>query len=296
MCLEEGCGERRVSRRSFVAGASTALAGLALGGEAVEPAPPPTRALENTRIRQGSVAFKCGGDTMQGYIAYPRKEGRHRTVVVLHGSFGMPEIARYTAAMLAQNGFAALAVKRFSRIPNLTPEDLVRSDRTDRRYLSKAYSEQELIEALAAIHHLTSQPFARRDGVGLLGYCGGGVQALWLSTLTGEVRAVVAFHAPTGLSDRYNNPQDPKHSLLEMVDQIRVPVQGHYGSEDPLCPLPDVEKFQQALRERGTKMETFIYEGATHAFGDFTRPQIYRPEAATLAWARSFRFLSSHLK
>jgi carboxymethylenebutenolidase len=236
---------------------------------------------------------------VEGYLAHPNKEGRHRAVVVLHGNFGLPEMAEYTAAMLAQNGFAALAVKRFCRVPGLTVEQLAQSDRTDRRYLSKAYNEQELIEALAALNHLMSQPFARPDGAGLLGYCGGGVQSLWLSALTRQVRAVVVFHAPTEFSsttERFNNPQDPKPSVMAMIDQIKVPVQGHYGSEDPFCPLPDAEKFEQALRTRGTPVETFVYQGASHAFGDFTRPQIYRPEAAALAWSRSVKFLRAHLR
>jgi carboxymethylenebutenolidase len=236
---------------------------------------------------------------MEGYLAHPKKEGRYRPVVVLHGNFGMPEVARYTAAMLAQHGLAALAVKRFGRVPGLTVDRLAQSDGTDRRYLSKAYTEQELIEALAAINHLTSQPFARPDRVGLLGYCGGGVQALWLSTLTQAVRAVVIFHAPTdfsGSTERFNHPQDPKPGVMAMVDQIKAPIQGHYGSEDPFCPLPDVERFKQALRARGTPVETFVYAGADHGFGDFTRPRLYRPEAATLAWARAATFLRTHLK
>jgi carboxymethylenebutenolidase len=294
MCVGDRCGDQSVSRRSFVAGASAALAGIALGGEAFEPQQPPTQALEDPSLIQGLVSFKCGGDAIQGYLAHPRKEGRYRAVVVLHGNFGLPELARYTAAMLAQNGFAALAVKRFSRLPHLTAEELARSDRTDRRYLGKAYVEQELIEALAAVNHLTSQPFTRRDGAGMLGYCGGGVQALWLSALTREVKAVVGFHAPAVVTDAYNNPQDPRPSPMAMTEQIRVPVQGHYGSADAVCPLPDVEEFEQALRRHGTEVETFVYEGADHAFGDFTRPH-YRPEAATLAWARSVKFLRAHL-
>jgi len=294
MCVGDRCGDQSVSRRSFVAGASAALAGIALGGETFQPQPPPTQALEDASLVQGLVSFKCGDDAMQGYLVHPKKEGRYRAVVVLHGNFGLPEVARYTAAMLAQNGFAALAVRRFSRLPALTAEDLARSDRTDRRYLGKAYNEQELIEALAAIHHLTSQPFTRHAGAGVLGYCGGGVQALWLSALTQEVKAVVVFHAPAVVSDSYNNLQDPKPSLMAMTDQIGVPVQGHYGTADPICPLPDVERFAQALRGHGTTVETFVYEGAEHAFGDFTRAH-YQPAAAMLAWARSVKFLRAHL-
>jgi carboxymethylenebutenolidase len=297
MCTGDPCGERTVSRRSFVVGASAALAGMTLGAEEPGRRPSPAETLADSHVFQGMVSFKCGADPVPGYLAHPKKEGRYRAVVVLHGNFGMPDLARYTAAMLAQNGFAALAVQRFARVPDLTAEDLARSDGTDRRYLGKAYNEQELIEALAALNYLTAQPFARSKGAGLLGYCGGGVQALWLSALTRQVKAVVVFHAPTGgPTDRFNNPQDPKPSLMAMVDQIKAPVQGHYGAIDAICPLPDVGKFAEALRERGTKMETFVYPGANHAFGDFTRPRLYQPQAAALAWARSVQFLRAHLR
>jgi carboxymethylenebutenolidase len=130
MCSGDTCGDKTVSRRSLVAGASLALSGIVSGGEAGAQQPP-TQALENPDVAQRPVSFPCGGDTMQGYLAHPKKEGRHRAVIVLHGDFGMPELARYTAAMLAENGFAALAYARFARVPGLTREALIQSDRTE---------------------------------------------------------------------------------------------------------------------------------------------------------------------
>jgi hypothetical protein len=36
----------------------------------------------------------------------------------MHGDFGIPEVNRFTAALLAQNGFVTLAIKRLKARPN----------------------------------------------------------------------------------------------------------------------------------------------------------------------------------
>jgi carboxymethylenebutenolidase len=307
MCTSDDCGPGGISRRRLIAGATGAAADLALSSRAesappplgTKPAPvpptgPPTGALEGPAITQGPVTFPCGGETLRGYLAHPKGKRGARAVLVLHGNFGLPEVASYTAARLAAHGFAALALERFGRFPGLTPQALAQSDRTDRRFLSKAFQEQELIEALAAIRYLTDQPYARGQGVGVLGYCGGGVQALWLATLTRAVRAAAVFYTPPNLSDQYMDPRDPKPKLMAMVDRIDLPVQGHYGTADPTCPLDDVRRFEEALRRRGRTAEFYLYEGGRHAFCDYTRPY-YLPEAAALGWDRSARFLRAHL-
>jgi carboxymethylenebutenolidase len=276
---------------------TAALASVALGPEAIG-APPPTKALEDPDLLQGMVTFKSGTETLQGYQARPKRVGRYPAVLVLHGQFGVPEADRYTAAQLAQAGFVGLTVKRFSRYPELTVEDVIRSDQTDRRYLTRKFNEEELRDAQAAIDTLQSQPFVRRGGVGLVGFCGGGGQGLWLSTVSKDLRAVVAFYAPPAVSpstERYVAPDDPKPSLMGMVKQIKVPVQGHYGTADPLTPAEDVRRFERALKAEGTPVEIFFYEGAQHGFCSYTQGH-YHAAAATLAKSRMLQFLQRHLK
>ena len=41
-------------------------------------------------------------------------------------------------------------------------------------------------------------------------------------------------------------------------------------------------------------MEVFVYE-ADHAFVNDTRPEVYAPEAAKLAWDRTVAFFRKHL-
>ena len=302
MCTTDGCnnkGNQRngVERRTFLTGATAAVVGVTLASEgfAQPQQQPPTNALNDTNTIQGMVSFKSGADVIQGYLARPRKDGQFRAVVVLHGSLHLPEDHRYTAAQLAQGGFVSLAAKRFSRTPELTMEELIRSDRGDRRYLSNTSNQIELQDAQAAINYLKSLSYVKRKGVGLVGFCGGGCQSVLLSTQSKDISAVVAFYAPPVLLEQYQAPNDPRPDLKEVVSQIRVPIQGHYGTADAAVPIEDVRRFEAALRKQKTPVEFFYYEGANHAFCDYTR-RSYNAEAATLSKARMLEFLKRQLK
>ena len=302
MCKIEDCNNddtprEGIERRTFLTGVTAAIAGVTLASErlAQQPQPAPTNALNDPKIIQGMVSFKSGADTIQGYLARPRKAGRFRAVVVLHGSLHLPEDHRYTAAQLAQGGFVSLAVKRFSRLPALTMAELNRSDREDRRYLSNTNNQMELHDAQAAIDYLKSLSYVKRKGVGLVGFCGGGCQSVLLSTQSKDINAVVAFYTPPVLLEQYQAPNDRRPDLRDIVGQIRVPIQGHYGTADPAVPVADVRRLEEALRKQNTPVEFFYYEGANHAFCDYTR-RSYNAEAATLAKSRMLMFLKRQLK
>ena len=244
MCTTEDCNNddtpsKGIERRTFLTGVTAAIVGSTLRSEllAQQPQQPPTNALNDTKVIQGMVSFKSGADTIQGYLARPRKAGRFPAVVVLHGDLHVPEDHRYTAAQLAQNGFVSLAVKRFSRLPGLTMAELNRSDREDQRYLSNTNNQMELRDAQAAINYLKSLSYVKRQGIGLVGFCGGGCQSVLLSTQSKDINAVVAFYAPPVLLEQYQNPNDRRPDLMDIVVQIRVPIQGHYSTADPAVPI-----------------------------------------------------------
>lgn len=60
-------------------------------------------------------------------------------------------------------------------------------------------------------------------------------------------------------------------------------------------PLPDVNKFEDALRGQGTPVEIFTYE-AGHGFFAYNRDEAYQPEAAKLAWGRDLAFFKHRLE
>lgn len=300
MCTNEDCGNKDnqkqgMERRSFLGVATAAVVGVTLRSELLAQQQPPTNALTDPNVIGEMVSFKSGQDIIQGYLARPRKAGRSRAVVVLHGNLHLPEDHRYTAAQLAQEGFVGLAIKRFSRTPELTMAELNRSDREDRRYLSNTFNQQELNDADAAINFLKSLSFVKGKEVGMVGFCGGGYQSLLLATRSKDVKAVVAFYAPPVFLEQYQTPNDRKPNLMDLVAQIKIPIQGHYGMADPIIPVEDVRRFEEALRKQNTPAEFFLYEGAAHAFCDYTRRN-YNAAAATLAKRRMLEFLKRTLR
>jgi carboxymethylenebutenolidase len=299
MCYEEDCGAESVDRRAFLAAGAVTITGLDATGSPVSSqdkgAATSPRVLDDATIQHEMVSFKSGQDTVEGYLARPKAVGQYRAVIVLHGDFRVPEGQRNTAAQLAQAGFVGLAYNRFGRWPALTPQELLKSDQSDKRFLSWSFVQQELGDALAAIKHLQAQSFVKQGGVAVVGFCGGGYEALLLAARSKDVRAVVSFYAPPVMPERFQHLTDRKPSLLDEAAKIKVPVQGHYGADDPLVPLEDVRKFEQALKAQGTAVTIFTYAGATHAFYDYTR-RFYHADAAAQAKSRMIAFLKEHLK
>jgi carboxymethylenebutenolidase len=77
--------------------------------------------------------------------------------------------------------------------------------------------------------------------------------------------------------------------------KMTASVQGHYAEGDDSAGPEAVARLEKELRQAGREVEMFIYPGTTHAFFNDTRPEVYGPEAAKLAWDRALTFLRSRL-
>jgi hypothetical protein len=86
MCLED-CGNKR-TRRDFLATASAAVGGIALASTLFAQT---KNGDKGEKVEQQFVDFKNGEDTIKGYLAYPKRRGKYRTVLVLHGNAALPE-------------------------------------------------------------------------------------------------------------------------------------------------------------------------------------------------------------
>jgi carboxymethylenebutenolidase len=304
MCLEDDCGGVSEARRSFLGGvvrtlAASAFVSKAFGRQQQQPPPPIPKpleplALEDPNVVHAPLAFKSGGATLNGYLARPKAPGRYTPVVIFSPNPGLTDDLRNTAAQLAQGGFLGLAYDTYSRHPGITAGEV--RERFD-YFAGREFDEQNRRDTAAGIEHLRRQPFFRRGRVGVMGFCGGARQALIFSTESREVGAVVNFYAPPVLNPAaYQSRKGPfKLDVMDVLDKIRAPVQCHYGAADPIIPLADVERLERDLKAQGTPTEVYVYEGAAHAFYDFTRRN-FRPEAARLARERMIQFFRKHLK
>src|SRR3982750_4516257 len=129
MCIGDDCTDEMPDRRSFLVGATTALASFTAwkGREAnSQTKQPETRVLDNPNIEHGKVVFKHGGrETIDGYLARPKQEGSYRAVLVIAGNRITEEYIPNTCAALALAGFIGLAPNIFHTLPDTakTPEE-----------------------------------------------------------------------------------------------------------------------------------------------------------------------------
>jgi carboxymethylenebutenolidase len=297
MCVE--CDDDKITRRSFLVGATAVVAGIALGSDALAQQSQSQKLLDDPNIIHGDVNFKSGKDTIKGFLARPKKAGRYRAVIIAHGNTDVPSDIQYTAAFLAKAGFVSLVYDWGSSAPMPTEEKALAEWRD---YIFRyEFLKREMSDVQAGIDYLQEQPFVKRKKqVGMVGFCGGGRLALLLATQSKDVKAVVSFYGPVDYGTRIHKT-DPVPNVMDVVKQIKIPVQGHYGMLDTVAVAADAKLFEKTMHEQKTPVEMFYYENAGHSFCNFNRPPgsapgfDYAPEAATLAHDRMVRFLKRRL-
>lgn len=238
---------------------------------------PPTRVLDDPGIQHGPVRFRHNGqETIGGYLARPKADGRYPAVLVIAGNRITEEYIPNTCAALAVAGFVGLAPDIFHPLPATA-----RTADEINAALSHHTDSDKLEDIYAGENYARAQPFVRASGIAVLGFCMGGRLALLYGSRFRETDAVVAFHP---------GPVRP-----EEVARLKVPVQLHHGTADRSVSAESTQRLEQALRAQATPVELFLYPGADHGFLAYTRP-FYRPDAARLAWNRTVKFLQRYFE
>ena len=135
------------------------------------------------------------------------------------------------------------------------------------------------IETVAAgFAALKARPDVR--AVAAIGFCMGG-------RLVGELAATGAALAAGVIY--YGGP--PK---LELVPNIRCPLEGHYASRDePITPR--IPAFAAAMKAAGKDFAYYVYE-ADHGFSLSPESRSHNPEATRISMTRAKDFLAAKLK
>jgi carboxymethylenebutenolidase len=247
------------------------------------------KALNDPAIIYGSVSFTNGDTHINGYIARPRRNAPARAVIVAHGNAGLPEDMCNAAAQLAQVGLVGLLLDPTSRTPDLSA--------LSRDFLmSYGYLRLLMSDIQAALSYLADLPGVLPDGVGLLGFCGGGIlNLLFAATQPTGIRAVVAFYAAPRVTPGTNSASDPRPDMITFVPQLTMPIQYHVGTKDIFIPPRDLQEFETILHSRPIEAEVYAYPGAEHGFYHYTYPEEYQPQAAEQAHRRMCGFFQRHL-
>ncbi len=215
---------------------------------------------------------------MRCYLTRPPEVQGPGVLVCMHGP-GVDDFMRDICERLASSGFAAIAPDLYhrQREPRVEPWTKIR----DTEAL------QDMALAVQALQELAGTDPER---VGVVGFCMGGRLAFLHAANNPELRAAVVFHGGNILVAREGLP-----SPFEQARNIRAPLLGLFGADDANPSLSDVQKIDAELTRLGKAHEFKSYEGAGHAFLNFTRPAVFREAQAKEAWAKCLAWLDRYL-
>lgn len=258
----------------FVLLVSGVLAGSLCGGLCAE-----------WQIQAKTVEYGAQGTTMKGFLAYDQNvKGRRPAVLVVPEWWGLNDYARKRARMLAELGYAALAVDMYGEGKvATTPEDA-------KRLSGEAMKNFDLSRDrfLAAMKFLKQQPMVDPDRLAAIGYCFGGGIVLNMARQGTDLKGVASFHGDL-TAVRNSRPGGIKAQILVLA-----------GSEDSFVPLDKITGFANEMNGVGALFTIVLYSGAMHSFTNpeatvvgkkFNMPVAYNARADRESWAELERFL-----
>ncbi len=212
---------------------------------------------------------------MQAYIARPKKEKKYAAVVVIHENRGLNAHIEDVARRAAKAGYLAIAPNALSSLGG-TPEN----EDEARTKFQQLKAEDNLQNFIKVFDYLPGRTDCNGH-FGCVGFCWGGAMANNLAVNVPALKAAVPFYG--------------SQPAAENVAKIKGALQLHYGSLDERVNA-GLPAFEEALKKNNIIYESYIYEGANHAFHNDTAPTRYNEAAAKLAWQRTIDFFGKYLK
>ena len=201
-------------------------------------------------------------ETFAGRLSQPNGDVQLPGIVLITAIFGMDDEMKQLADAYAAEGFIVSVPDYFWRqLAGPTADRDVAFAR-----MNDYEPEQGLMDVEYVINDLRAHP--RCNGkIAVLGFCFGG----WIAHVSAArfgVNAVAAYHGTR--IGRY---------LTEMPP-IDCPVSYHFGEDDPIVPMEEVQQIRKAYQEHN-QAEITAYPGATHNFAMPQKPGYHRKVAET---------------
>ena len=212
------------------------------------------------------------GGTAEGY--YSRTgDAKAPAIVVIQEWWGLQGQIKAVCDRLALAGFTTLAPDLFGgKIIPYHDEGAASAAMSSLDF--KAVTEDAVRGAVAHLKKTASK-------VGLTGFCMGGAVTVIGAARIPELDAAVCFY---GL---------PPPNVASGKD-VRVPLQGHFASEDDWITPEKVDAFENDLKAAKKTNEIYRYKGH-HAFMNEDRRDVHDPKAAAVAWERALTWFRRYL-
>ncbi len=212
------------------------------------------------------------GRAFDAYLTLPAA-GPAPAIVVVPSIFGVTDAFKTSLDRYASKGFVVIAPDVFWRThPGpLTPAQFPAAQARMAAYDLEAGLDdlRRTVEALESVPEWNGK-------FGIFGFCFGGKHAFLGITRLGA-EAAAAFHGTQ------------IHTVLGEADKLDKPFSFHYGADDHVVPMDQVDTVKAALA--GKDGEIYVYEGAGHSFALPDHPD-FHAEATRVSEDRALAVFS----
>ncbi len=232
------------------------------------------------------VDFASNGGTASGYLATPAS-GTGPGVLVIQEWWGLNDQIKGVADMLAREGLTALAPDLFHGKSARIGEP----DEAGKLMMSAMSNLQQVAKDVrGAAQYLARNDATSSKKVGVIGFCMGGLLALFSGTVApNEIGAVVDCYGVPPAAVGWS--QKPDYAKLK-----GAPALGIFGGKDGYATPDVIRQLESDLKAAGASFEKHVYPEADHGFLNEQRRDVYRPNDAKDAWGKIVPFLKKNVR
>jgi len=219
-----------------------------------------------------ALEYQVGDKTFSAHVEKAAAAPKG-TIYIVHDWNGLDDYEKTRAAMLAEQGYNAVAIDLFGVDAKLEGRDDYRRE-TGALYKDRGEFRARLAAAINAGKSLG-------DGGKsfIIGYCFGGAAVLETARAGMSLDGYVSFHGGLGTPDG----QD--------YSATKAPVLLLHGSADPVSGMEDLASLLNQLKEVGVPHDAEVFGGARHSF-TVAGSRDYDADADARSWDALMRFLA----
>jgi carboxymethylenebutenolidase len=226
-----------------------------------------------------TVEFPSNGSVASGYLVKPAA-GSGPGVLVIQEWWGLDSGIKEMADRLGAAGFVALA-------PDLYHGELAGHTEMDKasRLMQSLPPDRAARDMSGAVDYLARHSAVTSDGVGVVGFCMGGMLSFLIAAARPDtVRAVVPFYG------------FPQGGMEPDWSKLAAAISGHMAERDDYFPPAAARALEAKLRGMGKTVTLTVHPGTGHAFmGPHNALGTLNAALAARIWPEVVAFLSDHL-
>ena len=226
-----------------------------------------------------TVEFLSNGSTGSGYFVRPQS-GFGPGVLVIQEWWGLDSGIKTMADRLGAAGFVALA-------PDLYHGELAGHHEMDKagRLMQSLPPDRAARDMSGAVDFLSSHSAVTSNGIGVVGFCMGGMLSFLLAAnRPDKVKAVVPFYG------------FPQGDMEPDWSRLTASISGHMAEHDNFFPPAAAKALEAKLRTMGKSVTLTVHAGTGHAFmGPHNALGTLNEKLAAQIWPEVVSFLSDAL-